>query len=458
MRNRATTPLKPVQKPKVRQSWSKYNLFNLNRMQTPNTFYRSFFQQKWTAKSLARAYHGEQLPEKHWQRMFNPRIRSVVPMDPYKLAADDGSAMSAGRGSGLSNEKSFKPRPIPFSQMTFAPLERRLDVAIHRAMFASSTRQARQFVVHGAVTVNGQKMRYPSYLLNPGDLFQVDPERVMYATGAPKDKNERRESRVARKKAAEKPAEGEEGAAEESTENKEAETEVENKKAEEEDPRETLKALLAQAKVIMGSNKEVLPAKRKQELRGFQKAVKRVLSRSDSSTILADNLEAQFSQLTLLLKAKKAEAKDSKDSKAPKQEQSSDKTAAASEAASDEATASEAKPGEALTEAFRQAAENPEGEVDTSELSEEEFNVLKRALVQMRDNPIDSSKPYATPWRPREYMSAFAYIPRYLEVNHNICAAVYLRHPVARPGFSEVPSPFGESVSTLAFTWYLRRR
>ncbi|KAI9039055.1 mitochondrial 37S ribosomal uS4m domain-containing protein [Aspergillus affinis] len=442
---------------KVRQSWSKYNLFNLNRMQTPNTFYRSFFQQKWTAKSLARAYHGEQLPEKHWQRMFNPRIRSVIPMDPYKLAADDGSAMSAGRGSGLSDQKVSNPRPIPFSQMTFAPLERRLDVAIHRAMFASSTRQARQFVVHGAVTVNGQKMRYPSYLLNPGDLFQVDPERVMYATGAPKDKHERRESRVARKKAGKTPAEGEEAAAEESTEKKEADTEVENKKSEEEDPRETLKALLAQAKVIMGSNKEVIPAKRKQELRGFQKAIKRVLSRSESSTILADSLEDQFSQLTLLLKAKKAEAKESKDSKESKeskQEQSSNKAAAAS----DEATASEAKPTEALTEAFRQAAENPEGEVDTSELSEEEFDVLRRALVQMRDNPIDNSKPYATPWRPREYMSAFAYIPRYLEVNHNICAAVYLRHPVARPGFSEVPSPFGESVSTLAFTWYLRRR
>ena len=76
----------------------------------------------------------------------------------------------------------------------------------------------------------------------------------------------------------------------------------------------------------------------------------------------------------------------------------------------------------------------------------------------MRDNPVDFSKPYATPWRPRDYMSAFAFIPRYLEVNQNICAAVYLRHPVARPGLSEVPSPFGEGIGTAAFAWYLRRR
>jgi hypothetical protein len=76
----------------------------------------------------------------------------------------------------------------------------------------------------------------------------------------------------------------------------------------------------------------------------------------------------------------------------------------------------------------------------------------------MRDNPIDHSKPYATPWRPRDYMSAFAFIPRYLEVNQNICAAVYLRHPVARPGSAEVPTPFGETISTPAYGWYLKRR
>ena len=76
----------------------------------------------------------------------------------------------------------------------------------------------------------------------------------------------------------------------------------------------------------------------------------------------------------------------------------------------------------------------------------------------MRDNPLDNSKTYSTPWQPRQYMSAFAFIPRYLEVNQNICAAVYLRHPVARPGSAEVPTPFGESIATPAYGWYLRRR
>lgn len=294
-------------------------------------------------------------------------------------------------------------------------------------------------------------MRYPGYLLNPGDLFQVDPQRVMYATGAPKNKYERREGRQTKKKAEEK-EEGEENAAEDESK----ETKPEAAKEEQEDTRETLKALMAQAKNILSS--EVLPVKRKQELRGFQKAVRRVLSRSGTSSVLTDSLEEQFSELTLLLKAKRAEKADSKSAKKKrKSETKSPSTQDEGLAAVEAAESEEAAPvDEKLSEAFLKAAQGDE--VDTSELSDEEFEVLKRALTQMRDNPVDSSKPYATPWRPRDYMSAFAFIPRYLEVNQNICAAVYLRHPVARAGVGEVPSPFGEQISIPAYHWYVRRR
>lgn len=283
-------------------------------------------------------------------------------------------------------------------------------------------------------------MKHPSYLLNPGDLFQVDPERVMFATGTPKNKFERREARqLKQKEEKDEEAEGEEAKPEA------AEVTEEDKK---ENTRDTLKALMAQAKTIMSSDKDVLPAKRKQELRGFQKAVRRVLSRSGTSTVLTDSLEAQFSELTLLLKAKRSEKKP-KDAKKEQKESIKEESTAV-------AKGSEGAASGKLSEAFQAAAEG--GEIDASELTDEEFEVLKRALTQMRDNPIDNSKPYATPWRPRDYMSAFAFIPRYLEVNQNICAAVYLRHPVARPGSAEVPTPFGESISTPAYGWYLKRR
>lgn len=287
-------------------------------------------------------------------------------------------------------------------------------------------------------------MRHPSYLLNPGDLFQVDPERVMFATGAPKTKFERREGRQFQLK-----SKGEEEA--EANPEAEAETEAETKSesTEKEDTKETLKALMSQAKSIMSKDKDIIPAKRKQELRSFQKAVRRVLSRSTTSTILTDSLEAQFSELTLMLNAKRAEKKPKDGKKGKESKETEAQESAASEASETEAS-------DKLSGAFKDAAEGKV--VDTSELSYEEFETLRRALTQMRDNPIDHSKPYATPWRPRDYMSAFAFIPRYLEVNQNICAAVYLRHPVARPSSAEVPTPIGETIATPAYGWYLKRR
>jgi ribosomal protein S4 len=161
MRNRAT---KPLSKAKVRQSWSKYNLYNLSRIVAPPYKTKTFFQQKWSAKSMLRSYHGEQVREGQWERIFSRKLRSVVPMNPGYLARNDGSIESAGRGSGLEKEKPTpRPATIPYMQMTFAPLERRLDTAIFRALFASSARQARQFVVHGAVKVNGKKVPLDVY-------------------------------------------------------------------------------------------------------------------------------------------------------------------------------------------------------------------------------------------------------------------------------------------------------
>ncbi|EFW22408.1 mitochondrial 37S ribosomal protein nam9 [Coccidioides posadasii str. Silveira] len=463
MRNRCSLRLKS---PKVRQSWSKYNLYNLQRLTPPYTTTKTFFQQKWAAKSLARAYHGEQVREGQWERMFARRPRSVVPMDARYLARNDGSLESAGRGSGLEQPPSkggeegkvFRRSlpPTPYMQMTFAPLERRLDVAIFRAMFASSTRQARQFVVHGAVTVNGKKMQYPGYLLNPGDLFQVDPERVMFATGAPKDAKERRAGRI-RRRLGRTAQEQDTEKAEDKKETKQKE-ETSESKEEPEDPRKTLKQLLSQAKAIMSNSKDNIPAKRRQEIRGFQRAVRRVLSRSSSSTVLTDNLEAQFHELKAILTkdvelASASETTESSETARP--QPSEDASSPANTKSTDSASM------ENLNKALKEASLNPSQLLDAStftSLSNTDLDVLKEALIQIHENPIDSTKPYATPWRPRDYMSAFAFIPRYLEVNHKICAAVYVRHPVARPGMAEVPTPFNETIGGAAFAWYLRRR
>ncbi|MEO1562911.1 MAG: 30S ribosomal protein S4 [Pseudomonadota bacterium] len=52
-------------------------------------------------------------------------------------------------------------------------LERRLDAVVYRAKFVPTVFAARQFVNHGHVTVNGQKVNIPSYRVKEGDVVEV---------------------------------------------------------------------------------------------------------------------------------------------------------------------------------------------------------------------------------------------------------------------------------------------
>ncbi|MGW8257078.1 MAG: 30S ribosomal protein S4, partial [Thermoguttaceae bacterium] len=52
-------------------------------------------------------------------------------------------------------------------------LERRLDNVVYRLGFCRSRPQARLFVTHGHITVNGRRVSIPSYLIRPGDVIRV---------------------------------------------------------------------------------------------------------------------------------------------------------------------------------------------------------------------------------------------------------------------------------------------
>ena len=52
-------------------------------------------------------------------------------------------------------------------------LERRLDAVVYRAKFVPTIFAARQFVNHGHVKVNGQKVNIPSYRVKEGDVIEV---------------------------------------------------------------------------------------------------------------------------------------------------------------------------------------------------------------------------------------------------------------------------------------------
>ncbi|MGO4854222.1 30S ribosomal protein S4 [Phaeovulum sp. W22_SRMD_FR3] len=52
-------------------------------------------------------------------------------------------------------------------------LERRLDAIVYRAKFVPTVFAARQFVNHGHVTVNGQRVNIASYRVKEGDVIAV---------------------------------------------------------------------------------------------------------------------------------------------------------------------------------------------------------------------------------------------------------------------------------------------
>jgi small subunit ribosomal protein S4 len=52
-------------------------------------------------------------------------------------------------------------------------LEQRLDNVVFRAGFSASRNQARQFVRHGHVNVNGKRVTIPSYMVKKGDVIEL---------------------------------------------------------------------------------------------------------------------------------------------------------------------------------------------------------------------------------------------------------------------------------------------
>jgi small subunit ribosomal protein S4 len=71
-----------------------------------------------------------------------------------------------------------------------ALLESRLDAIVYRAKFVPTVFAARQFVNHGHVKVNGQRVNIPSYRVKPGDVIEVREKSrnmalVLEALGSP---------------------------------------------------------------------------------------------------------------------------------------------------------------------------------------------------------------------------------------------------------------------------------
>jgi ribosomal protein S4 len=148
-------------------SWNKFNLYNLVRRELPpQTGRKTLYQQRWEAKRLTRGYHGDHITERQWQRLFNAGGRWL----PTGYAGDTNSPSMVGSSSGrtqslsssvtrgsINNYSSGLTDNSTIPSLTFAELERRLEVAVFRCLFAPSVMAAHQMIRHGAVQVNEKK-------------------------------------------------------------------------------------------------------------------------------------------------------------------------------------------------------------------------------------------------------------------------------------------------------------
>lgn len=81
-------------------------------------------------------------------------------------------------GLGLLNENAGLDDVLSLTLENL--LERRLQTIIFRKGFTNSSKQARQFITHGHVKINGKKIAYPSYLVlkEEEEKIEVDMQPV----------------------------------------------------------------------------------------------------------------------------------------------------------------------------------------------------------------------------------------------------------------------------------------
>ncbi|CCC71116.1 hypothetical protein NCAS_0G02290 [Naumovozyma castellii] len=480
---RKATLLNSLSRGRIRTSYNKYNFFNLYKKSKVDFKSKTLFQQKWTAKQETRAYHGEHITEGRWQQFFDPKLASVAQLD-----------------ASLRRSASSKPlSPTPFLLQTYAVLEKRLDFALFRAMFASSVRQARQFILHGYVKVNGVVIKHPGMTLKPGDLFSVKPAKVLQAMGAKKLsllealKVDKKQVVLWNKYVKEA---------------KENSREVWNKKMEkfkdldENDPKK-----IKFMEFLKMYNKS-LESAQYNDLKNcspeyFLNGIISIIAKEGSNTLSAKNFESivekdiKLSQEVFkcyqdLLKLDELAYEQLKEKKPAELKELAHKLMSPSKNNKEALSESSKKSirtalhqlstltkqyETAIIEHYKtiKASENTStipfdpqwaqrlqyhDAIKIEELQEDEkkaqqaINLPWQRHVFGRQEP---SKPYFTPWKPRPFLAPLAILPHHLEISFKTCNAVYLRDPVARPGHSEVISPFDIPIHERAYMYYIRK-
>ncbi|CCH40758.1 37S ribosomal protein NAM9, mitochondrial [Wickerhamomyces ciferrii] len=459
---------------RIRTSWNKHNLFNLYKKSRISFQSKNLYQQKWTAKQETRAYHGEHLTEGRWKHFFSQKLESVAQLD-----------------ASLRGEQSAD---TPVLLQTYAVLEKRLDFALFRAMFASSVRQARQFILHGNVFVNDVKITQPNYQLKAGDVFHVKPEKVLEALGSTKP-GLKKSIDVTKfqiiqwndyvKRAKAQPLQ--------------VWKEMQQKRKNDLNEEEKLATKLRIQEINKTNETKMLNAQRSSS--NLPETLTTILTTGlsqDQSTISMDTFKhlysndalkhslnlynklIQFPKLNLeklknqpyqevknLMTIILASSKTSKNPIEKKQISEIRQITASVQNSHMEDLRLNFEAGK-LDPNSNNLPYDPKWaeklkyheKINFNELKEDEIKLNKSIKLPFQSGlfgRFENKKKYFTPWKIRPFIAPFAILPAHIEISFETCHAVYMRDPVAYPGYSEVISPFDLSVHERAYMWYVNR-
>lgn len=147
------------------------HIFNYYKYTPDRTRNSTIFQQLFASKRNIRSYHGEHLNEKQFRNNWVPTMHAVS-----KLSSKEN----------LTSDKIDIASTIfetPYQMQAVSFLEKRLDVAIYRALLAPSVRVARYIILSKGCTVNDVYITDPNYKLKPDDFVKCDPEKVIKYLG-----------------------------------------------------------------------------------------------------------------------------------------------------------------------------------------------------------------------------------------------------------------------------------
>ncbi len=153
-RKKYETPSHPWQKERIDREATlkkKYGLKNRREIWKSETILRGLRSQS----RLLMARRGEDQAEKEKKLLLN-RVTKLGLL-PLESTLDDILALN-----------------------TEGILSRRLQTLVYLHGLASTTRQARQLVIHGHISVNGRKVRVPSYIVKKGE-----EESIKYSVLSP---------------------------------------------------------------------------------------------------------------------------------------------------------------------------------------------------------------------------------------------------------------------------------